>query len=292
MRTPPHLLPALVTPFARSGDVDLAAHADNLGLLWDLGIRGFLLGGSTGEGPYLEPGERRSLTESARATLGGRAFLMVGVAAETVRQAERLAREAADGGADALLVLTPTTLARRVPAAPLEFFRRVADAAPLPVLLYSVPSVTAFALPEETVLELAGHPNVVGMKDSGGDPVRLQRLLAGLPETFFLFNGSSQALTLSLAAGAYGAITASANYAPRLLLDLVDRARRSPLRARPAQARLSELSAAVESRGVPGIKAAAAGIGLRPGRPRLPLRPLPGAAAGRLADLAKAAQAF
>ena len=69
MRTPPRLLPALVTPFTRSGDLDLAAHRYNLTFLTSQGIKGFLIAGSTGEGPYLEPGERLSLLEVARDTL-------------------------------------------------------------------------------------------------------------------------------------------------------------------------------------------------------------------------------
>ena len=106
------MLPALVTPFAGNGNLDLDAHASNLTALSDRGITGFLLGGSTGEGPYLEDGERLALLETARATLGDSPFLLSGIMSESLRGALRQIEEAASGGADAALVLTPTSLTR------------------------------------------------------------------------------------------------------------------------------------------------------------------------------------
>ncbi len=285
----PRLMPALVTPFDRSGRIDLIAHRHNLGHLWDLDVRGFLIGGSTGEGPYLEQGERQSLVAAARHELGKRATLICGVAAETLRGAMAMVKEAEAGGADAVLVLTPTTVARgRIPYVE-RFFEEVADFSPMPVFLYSVPGVTAFELPEPSVARLADHPNIHGIKDSGGDPVRMQRLFNAVDEDFQLMTGSSQALTLCLAAGAYGAITASTNYAAELALQTVSQARRSPIAARHPQAELSRLARVVEAHGVPGVKLAATEAGLEPGWPRAPLQPLPPALARRLAgELAQA----
>jgi 4-hydroxy-2-oxoglutarate aldolase len=271
--TLPRLLPALITPFDQSGEIDLAAHNDNLSHLWDLGIRGFLIAGSTGEGPYLEPGERHHLVKASRDVLGD-AYLACGIAAETVRQAQAMMSEAVDGGADSVLVITPTTLTRNRLGYVEGYYEMVADAAPLPVLLYSVPPVTAFELPEDQVVRLSRHPNIVGMKDSGGDPVRMQRLVNAVDEDFCLFTGSTQAVTLALAAGAYGAITASTNYVPGLLLELVALAREDPIKARDPQQRVSRISALVEGYGIPGIKSAAGLAGLRPGLPRAPLAPL------------------
>ena len=96
----------------------------------------------TGEGPYLEPGERASLIATARHELGKRPFLLAGVGAESLRLALAQADEAATAGADAILVLTPTSLVRGNHAAVTAFFSDVADAAPIPVFLYSVPGVT------------------------------------------------------------------------------------------------------------------------------------------------------
>jgi 4-hydroxy-2-oxoglutarate aldolase len=273
VRTPPFLLPALVTPFTRSGDIDLAAHRHNLAFLSDQGIQGFLIGGSTGEGPYLEPGERRSLLATARDTPGGSPFLLAGIAAETTRTAIVQAQEAEDGGADAVLAMTPTSLARGDHQSIQRFYEQLADSSPLPVLIYSVPLYTAYAIPTEQVIELAFHPNIVGMKDSGGDVARMAALVHGT-EDFFLFTGATRSVTFCIAAGAHGAITASSNYLAPMVLDVVAEARRSPRSALAAQADLTRIASAVEAYRVPGVKAASALVGLEPGSPRAPLAPL------------------
>ena len=269
-------MPALVSPFDDHGELDIDAHQYNLRFLYSLGIRGFLLGGSTGEGPYLEPGDRSRLVEAARETIGSDSYLICGVAAETVRQAQAMIAEAADSGADSALVITPTTLTRNRLRYVENYYQLVADASPIPVLLYSVPPVTAFELPEDLIVRLSEHPNIAGLKDSGGDPVKMQRLVNRVEKGFYLYTGSTQALTLTLTAGAYGAITASTNYLPTLLLELVNVATDDPIKARSLQQRASVVSAGVERLGIPGVKAAAAVAGLHPGLPRLPLGPLIG----------------
>ncbi len=275
MRNPPHLLPALVTPFTRSGRLDLNAHRHNLGVLTERGIKGFLIGGSTGEGPYLEPGERHHLVTAARQELGTRSFLLAGVAAESLRVALAQAEEAAIAGADATLVLTPTSMVRGNHAAVAGFFAEVANQSPIPVFLYSVPAVTGYALPVEHAIELSRHPNIVGMKDSGGHPVDMARLAQETVDGFVLMTGSSKAVSLCITAGAHGAITASSNYLAELVNEVVSLARRSPRSATGQQSLLARLSTAVEAHRVPGVKAAAALTGLQPGYPRKPLRPLP-----------------
>lgn len=267
-------MPALVTPFSREGELDLEAHRHNLCTLWQRGVRGFLLGGSTGEGPYLEAGERHLLVEAARQELPEEAFLMMGLASETLRGALDQAGEAAQAGADALLALTPTSLARGNDQAVAGFYRDLADHCRRPVLLYSVPPYTAYQLPPDVGVELARHPNIGGMKDSSGQPVNIARLTDQVDKDFLVFAGSSAAISLSLAAGAYGAITASANYAPELLAEVVEL--ESAESSREAQARLRRLSGLVEAHRISGVKMAARAAGLRPGHPRLPLRPLEG----------------
>ena len=284
--TLPRLLPALVTPFDASGEPDLEAHAHNLDQLWSSGIRGFLVAGSTGEGPYLEPGERFQLLKTARDQAAG-AYLSCGVAAETVRQAVGMISEAVDGGTDSVLVITPTTLTRNRLSYVEGYYQAVADASPVPLFLYSVPAVTAFELPEPLVVSLSEHPNIAGIKDSGGDPIRMQRLAGAVDASFRLFTGSTQAVTLAITAGAYGAITASTNYLPKLLLELVGLARVDPIKARELQQRVSAISAMVESLGIPGVKAAAGMIGLRPGLPRPPLAVLAEAEQALIAELLK-----
>lgn len=281
----PRLLPALITPFDQGGEIDLAANRHNLSTLWERGIRGFMIGGSTGEGPYLETGERHTLVKEARKRMGRKAYLICGVSAETERQAMAMIKEAADGKADSALVITPTTLTRNRMAYVEAFYRDIADESPLPLLLYSVPGVTAFELPEDSIARLAEHPRIIGIKDSGGHPVRLQRIIASVPDDFAVFTGSTQAVTLAVAAGAYGAITASTNYMLEKVLATVTSARRSPIKARSLQQEISRISAAVEAHGIPGVKAAAEAAGLQAGYPRLPLAPLAEPESGRLRAL-------
>jgi dihydrodipicolinate synthase/N-acetylneuraminate lyase len=268
MRTAPHVMPAIITPFAPDGDLDVAAHAHNVAVLAAAGIEGFVIGGSNGEGPYLEAGERRALAESTRRAAPN-AYVLVGLAAESLRAAASMATEAADGGADAVLGMTPTTLVRHRPDLVAGYYRDLAEASPLPVFLYSVPRVTAYDLPLDVAADLASHANIAGIKDSSGDLERATSL-ASTPASFLVFVGSSAIATSGIAAGAHGAITASANYAAHLVLGVATAARRGGDEA--AQMRLGALAAAVEAHGVPGVKYAAGRLGLRPGSARLPLR--------------------
>ena len=270
------MMPALVTPFDKGGDLDLDAHSHNLATLVEKGVQGFLIGGSTGEGPYLERGERERLVSTAREELGDKPFIACGVSVESLRAAKVATSEAAEAGADAALVMTPTSLARGRHDWVHRFYEELGEAATLPVMLYSVPGVTAYELPLDAVIALSSRPGISGMKDSGGDTVRAQQIAMATSDDFHLFAGASRALSLSVASGARGAITASGNYAPKLVQEVVDLARKSIDKSEEAQERLTGLSSTVEARGVAGIKLAAEVAGLRPGWSRAPVWPLEG----------------
>ena len=278
----PDYMPALITPFTVTGEVDTRAHTKNLRVLAEAGIEGFVIGGSNGEGPYLEPGDRAKLIKAGRRR---KAHFMVGIAAESTRIALSQIREATDAGADSLLVLTPTTVARERDEAVLRFYRTVADAADVPVFLYSVPSVTRYSMPIELIWRLSRHDNIVGMKDSSGDVIRLQAILDATPSHFVLFSGSTRSITAAMAVGCFGAITGSGNYAPELVLQLIASAKEDPSSARRVQKRLSALSAEIEAHGVPVVKAAARAAGLKPGFPREPLTRLSKGAETSIAKL-------
>ncbi len=109
MTNPPHYMPALVTPFTSRGGVDTKAFRGNVRHLAETGMTGFLIGGSNGEGPYLEPGERLKLVKSVRRR---KAHLMMGIAGESTRMALSQVAEAEEGKADSILVVTPTASAR------------------------------------------------------------------------------------------------------------------------------------------------------------------------------------
>lgn len=268
----PEYLPALITPFTQRGEIDRQAHIKNVRALAEIGVDGFLIGGSNGEGPYLESGERGALVNAIRRR---KTHVMVGVSGESTRAAIAQVDEATDAGADTLLVTTPTALARNRDDAILRFYRAVADHSKIPVLIYSVPAVTGYSIPIDLAAKIARHQNVIGVKDSSGDVVRLQALANNTPSGFFVYCGASRAITGGMAVGCHGAITATGNYATRLVMTTVQKAKESSASARRIQKRLTELSAAVEAHGVPGVKAAAKATGLEPGYPRAPLQRLP-----------------
>lgn len=254
---------ALITPFDETGSVDEAAHLHNLTQLTEWGLEGFLIGGSTGQGPYLEQGERGVLTSTARTKLGASAFLLTGISAQSVRQAAQQISEAADAGADAVLVTTPTLLLRKKAELVESFYGLVADLSPLPVFCYSVPAVTGYELPIESAVAVCSHPNIAGIKDSGGDPERIRPIIDAMGEGRYFFVGASRIIYEAFSRGAYGSITASGNYAP----ERAAAAREDAV----AQDRLSSIASNVEWHGLAGTYAAASMVGLRAGTMRPPL---------------------
>jgi len=269
VRTPPRVLPALITPFGDDDTIDTNAHRHNLSTLAARGVEGFVMSGSTGQGPYLMPGERLTLISTARRELGADPYLLCGVQAESVAQALAQANEAAEGGADALVVMTPTTLIRGNDEAVARFYRVLGDRAPLPVFVYSVPPTTGYQIPVEVTVDLASHANIIGIKDSGAEADRVPPLSSAIDDGFVVLAGSSRAVNSFARNGAHGAITTSANYAFDLVVDAIA--------DDEAQQRLTALAGAVEAFGLAGTYAAAEATGLRGGVIRQPLRPLEGA---------------
>ncbi len=269
MRTPPRLLPALITPFGADGSVDEDAHRHNAIALAGQGAEGLVVAGSTGQCPYLMPGERRRLLAVARDALGPDSFLVGGVLGESVVQASAQIDEAAEGGADAALVMTPTTLIRNHAERVSSFYRTLADSSPLPVMLYSMPALTGYQLPIDLAVQLAEHPNIVGLKDSGAEANRVVPLTDAIAAGFVVMAGTSKVVNEFVLHGAHGAITASSNYAYGLVSEALDN--------EYAQERLTHLAAAVERFGLAGTYAAAEAAGLIPGTLRLPLENLTGA---------------
>lgn len=282
------VLGPVVTPFDAGEALDLPALAFNLRAHLQAGLDGVLICGSTGEAPLLDDDERRRLTEAARAVVPEDRWLLVGTGAESTRQCVERCRAAAAGGADAVLVVSPHYYANAMTPEVLEaHFRRVADASPVPVLLYNIPKYAHFRLDPELVARLATHPNIVGMKDSSGDMPGLAQYAAVQREDFTLLTGHAGTFATALRLGARGGILAVALFAPELSLE-VWRAHREgrAADADDAQRRLGPLGAEIVARmGVPGVKAAMGLVGLRPGHVRQPWLPLGAHDAGTVETL-------
>jgi 4-hydroxy-2-oxoglutarate aldolase len=267
------ILPPLVTPFRADGGVDLAAFEANLESYSSVQLGGYLVLGSNGEAAALEEEEKLSLVRSARRLAGSR-LLLAGTGLESTRSTIAFTRRAADAGADAALVLTPSYYKAQMSHEALRrHFESVADASPIPVLLYSVPAFTALPFPPSLAASVAGHPNIAGMKESGGDIGLLGRILSSVPASFAVACGSAPVVYPALCLGAVAGILALACCAPGPCVDLYrafvagDHAR-----ARRLQAALTPLAVAVTATfGVAGLKAAMDAAGLRGGEVRAPL---------------------
>jgi 4-hydroxy-2-oxoglutarate aldolase len=185
-------------------------------------------------------------------------------------------RRAADAGADAVLVRTPSFFkARMTTELFIRHYEAVADASPVPVLLYNVTVFTGVALPGEAVSALARHENVIGLKDSGSDLAIVADFIARGGDGFTVLSGSAPTLYPSLCLGAGGAVLAVAGVIPDLCARIYDLVQQGDHAAALAlQRRIAPLAHAVGSRfGVPGLKAALDMIGFTGGDPRGPLLP-------------------
>lgn len=281
------ILPPVVTPFRPDGGLDLAAFEANLEAYSACDLSGYLVLGSNGEAGSLDDDEKLSLLRRARA-LAGRRLLLAGTGLESTRATLAFTRRAHDAGADAALVLTPHYYRSQMTFDALRrHFEAVADASPLPVLLYSVPQFTGLPFPPALAPALAGHPNVVGMKESSGDLALLGRIVDAVPASFRVACGSAPVLYPALCLGASAGILAVACCAPRAAVALhAAFTRGDHARARALQRALTPLAVAVGATyGVAGLKLAMDLAGFKGGVPRAPLLPAPTTAREELREL-------
>ena len=172
------ILTAATTPFTGDGKLFLHKMERNIERLSRTAIAGIVILGSTGEAVMLGDMESREVLKSAANAASVEKVLIAGIGRESLTETLRLADYAAEHGYDAVLVRTPHFYRPQLRAAEmLNFYRMVADASPLPVLLYSIPAYTLYDLPVEVVAELAHHPNIIGIKDSSGNIERIQALV-------------------------------------------------------------------------------------------------------------------
>jgi dihydrodipicolinate synthase/N-acetylneuraminate lyase len=287
------VLPPLVTPFDPDGGLDLDAFAQCVEALGAHDFAGFLVLGSNGEAASLDEEEKLQLVAAARRRLPGR-FLLVGTGLESTRGTSALTCKAADLGADAVLVLTPSYYKGRMTAEALRrHFEVVADASPVPVYLYSVPAFTGLGWPSGLAATLAAHPRIRGIKESSGDIGLLGRIAAAAPTGFDVLCGNAPVFYPALCVGAVGGVLAVANCAPRPTLALYRAfAAGDHAAARRIQEALTPLAAAVTAvHGVAGLKLVLGLAGLRGGSVRAPLLPATPGLVDELRPLLDAANA-
>jgi len=270
------IFPPIATAFAADGSLRPPA-AGFLEFLRDGGLHGVVALGSNGEAAHLTEAERRQWIGWVRNGLPAPLRLIAGTGAESTRATIERTRAAAADGAEAALVIAPSYFKRQLTVEALRaHYHAVADASPIPILIYNVPVHMGYDLGAEWIVRLAGHANIAGIKDSSGDIARLPGLRQRLGPDFLLLAGAGEKLLEALEAGADGAIAALANLAPHTSAAI----RKAWLEGRNEQAHqlqrtIAPLGEALSAGyGVPGLKAGLRLLGYDHGDPRMPLPPL------------------
>jgi dihydrodipicolinate synthase/N-acetylneuraminate lyase len=174
------ILPPITTPFYPDGNVYFKKLEANVERYSRTPVAGIVVLGSTGEAILLSDQERRDVLKSAREAAAPNKVLVAGTGIESAIETLRLTEYAGELGYDVAMVRTPHYYKKQMASANiLAFYRTVADRSPLPVIIYNFPQATGYDIPAEVVIELAGHPNLVGIKESSGDVEKVRKMVEG-----------------------------------------------------------------------------------------------------------------
>jgi len=212
--------PAMVTPLTPDETVDKQAYRRVVRYCLDGGVHGVVVLGTTGEFPAMTDAMRQDAIETALDEVKGRVPVLIGCGDTSTRKTVAQVKAAAAYKADGVLVAMPYYYPLDQ-AAVARHFQAVADASPLPVVLYNFPQMTKTAIAPETIEKLAAHPNIIGVKDSAGDFVAMQRYLALTAGQDFAVMSGNPALGLAAYLhGAKGGIYAGCSLVPKLCADV------------------------------------------------------------------------
>jgi len=265
---------ALVTPFTSSGAVDEAGVRRLARRQIEAGVHFLVPCGTTGEAPTLAPEERRLVVEIVVAEAQGRVPVLAGAGGYDTREVVESARAMREAGADGLLSVTPY-YNKPTPDGLVRHYQAIAEATPLPIVVYNVPGRTGCNVDPATIVRLAAIPHVAGVKEASGNMTQICEVVKAVPEGFLVLSGDD-ALTLpAMAIGARGIISVASNEVPGEMARLVEAAERNDFAAaREIHARLLPLLLVnfAESNPVP-VKAAMAQMGLLEETYRLPMVP-------------------
>jgi 4-hydroxy-2-oxoglutarate aldolase len=240
-------------------------------------LAGFAVLGSNGEAVFLKEEEKIETWKTARAAIKRDRLFIAGTGCESSMETIELTEKAANLGADAAMVVTPHYYKARMNHRSLmTHYTMIAERSPIPIILYNVPVFTGIDLSAETIIELAQHPNIIGLKESSGNLAKIGQLIHSAGDSFQVLAGSGSFLLPALSVGAVGGVMALAAVAPHQLSELNRYFDRGDLKkAREIQLGLIPANAAVTTKfGIPGLKAAMDLIGMYGGPVRPPLLPL------------------
>jgi 4-hydroxy-2-oxoglutarate aldolase len=237
-------------------------------------LAGYVVLGSNGEAVFLSDEEKLCILEASRRAIPSDKLMIAGTGCESTRQTIDLTCQAAEAGADAALVVTPSYYSGKMtPDALVRYFHAVADAAPLRVIMYNVPKFTNVDMDAVTIARAAAHRNVVGIKDSGGNITKLGDVVRLTAPDFQVLAGSAGFFFAALTLGAVGGVLGLANVAPQQAIDIYRLTKAGKWdQAAELQRRMIPVNAAVTADlGIAGLKAALDTLGYFGGPVRAPL---------------------
>ena len=282
----------IVTPFRTDDTIDEGALQRNVLRWMQTPLTGLVVLGSNGEAAQLDDEEADRVVDVVRQHVPQGRPVIAGTGRESTKATIAATARAAAAGVDAVLVRTPSFFKSQMTTDVfVRHYSDVAEASPVPVLLYNVTMFTGVNLPAEAVARLSTHPNIVGLKESGSDIGLISEYISRTPDDFTVLAGSATTLFHALCAGCDGAILALASLLPDTCVRLQALVRENRIdEARALQQRITPLARSVGGTyGVPGLKAALDLIGYSGGVPRPPLPPAPQTVvdtiAGQLAEL-------
>ena len=271
------IFPPITTPFSNDGEIDSPRLQSNIKLYNSTRLSGYVMNGSTSESVLLTWDEIERLWATAREAAAPDKLMIAGTGAESTAETIQHTKHAAKLGYDAALVRTPSYYKPFMTfEAEATHFLRVAEASPIPILIYSVPVFTGYTVEAPLVAHLSSHENIIGIKDSSGNVQRMKDIVSSTPKSFRSLTGSALTLYDALQAGASGAILAISCVFPDACVDLFDAASRGDAQRVEQLRKHAILPAAnlATKFGIPGLKYAMDRLGYYGGPPRAPLLPL------------------
>ncbi len=262
---------ALVTPFS-NGVIDEAAFRKLVSWQIDQGTNGLIPVGTTGESPTLSHDEHKQVVELCIDEAAGRVPVIAGAGSNATAEAVDFVRHASQAGADAVLVVTPY-YNKPTQNGLMRHYEAVADASDVPVVIYDIPGRSVVSMDVDTMVALAEHDNITGVKDSSQDLSRPTMLANAIGPGFSMLSGEDGTALPFRAAGGHGCISVTANIAPRLLSDMHAAWDKGDIAdAMAINARLMPLHSAMFCETSPGpVKYAASLLGMGSADMRLPM---------------------
>lgn len=267
----------IITPFKENGDIDYESMDYNLEKWIATDLDGLVVLGSNGEFVFLSQDEKIELMIHVINKVDKRKKIIVGTSCESTKETIKFSNQAAQAGADAVLVLPPHYFKKAMNDEVLfAYFTDIADSIDIPLMIYNMPGNTGINMTSSVIARLSRNKNIIGIKDTSGDIVHIGEMIRDVDKDFTVFVGNAGYLLPALCLGAKGATLALANCLPEDCCKLVQLHRENKLaEATALQLKMIEINKMVTGvYGIPGLKFALDQKGYRGGFPRKPLLPL------------------